>query len=363
MQTFPLTRIIQVLFFFFLVFTGLYFAKPFLVPVTIAGILAMLFLPLSRWLEGKGISKGLSAIACILVLIGVIAGVISLLSWQISDLSEDMTGIQEKVSGSISNLKGYISTKLGISPEKQQEMLKQQQSSGGGGAGKVVTAIISSFSGLLVDTVLVFVYIFLFMFFRNHLKQFILKLVSPEQKDKTLRIIHDTCKVSQQYLSGLAMMIVILWIMYGIGFSIVGVKHAIFFAILCGILEIVPFVGNLTGTGLTVLMALSQGGGSSIVIGVLVTYALVQFIQTYILEPLVVGSEVNLNPLFTIIAIVVGEMVWGVPGMILAIPLMGITKVICDNIDALKPYGFLIGEEKKNDKGEGFKEKIKGLFK
>jgi predicted PurR-regulated permease PerM len=160
------------------------------------------------------------------------------------------------------------------------------------------------------------------------------------------------------------MMIALLWVMYGIGFSIVGVKNAIFFAILCGVLEIIPFIGNLTGTGLTMIMALSQGGGGGMVVGILITYAVVQFIQTYILEPLVVGSEVNINPLFTIVVIVVGELVWGVPGMVLAIPVLAIVKVICDHIEPLKPYGYLIGEEKKDDKkdNKNLLEKVKGWF-
>jgi predicted PurR-regulated permease PerM len=150
--------------------------------------------------------------------------------------------------------------------------------------------------------------------------------------------------------------------MYGIGFSIAGVKNAFFFAILCGLLEIIPFIGNLAGTALTLLMAVTQGGGSNIIIGILITYALVQFIQSYIIEPLVVGAEVNINPLFTIIAIVLGETVWGIPGMILAIPLVGIFKIICDNVESLKPYGFLIGEEKKK-KEPGMMDKVKGWFK
>jgi predicted PurR-regulated permease PerM len=98
------------------------------------------------------------------------------------------------------------------------------------------------------------------------------------------------------------------------------------------------------------------------IIGILITYGLVQFIQTYLLEPLVVGAEVNINPLFTIIIIVVAELVWGVPGMVLAIPTLGIIKVICDNIDPLKPYGFLIGEEKKKD-DNNIINKVKGWFK
>ena len=106
-------------------------------------------------------------------------------------------------------------------------------------------------------------------------------------------------------------------------------------------------------------MVVVQGGGSGMIIGVLITYAIVQFIQTYILEPLVVGAEVNINPLFTIFVLVAGELVWGIPGMVLAIPLLGIAKIICDHIEPLKPYGFLIGQEKKSKGGllERFKKK------
>jgi predicted PurR-regulated permease PerM len=98
------------------------------------------------------------------------------------------------------------------------------------------------------------------------------------------------------------------------------------------------------------------------VVGILITYAIVQFIQTYLLEPLVVGSAENINPLFTIIILVVGELVWGVPGMVLALPLLGIVKVVFDNVDSLKPYGYLIGKPKKDD-DEGMMEKIKKWFK
>src|SRR5690606_6478299 len=107
----------------------------------------------------------------------------------------------------------------------------------------------------------------------------------------------------------------------------------IMFALICGTLEIVPFIGNLAGTLLTVIMALVQGGGTGMVIGVISVYAVVQFVQTYILETLVVGTEVNLNPLFTIVALVLGEILWGIPGMIIAIPMLAMVKIVCDNIE------------------------------
>jgi predicted PurR-regulated permease PerM len=351
-----ISKSVQLLLLLFLVFAGLYYARAFLIPIAFAGILSMLLLPLSRRLEGRGLSRGLAATICLLIFLLSVAGIISLLVWQITDLAKDFSQVEQKLTAALDQLKQFINAKLGITEAQQEKVIKEQQQSQKGAAGQALAA----FFGMLVDIILVLVYTFLFLFFRSHLKTFILKLTPSEEHPKTTKIITDSTQVAHKYLTGMFMMIVLLWILYGIGFSIAGVPNAIFFAVLCGILEIVPFVGNLTGSAITLLMALSQGGGS-MAIGVIVTYALVQFIQTYIIEPLVVGGEVNINPLFTILVLILGEQIWGVPGMILAIPLLGITKIIFDNIEPLKPYGFLIGGEKKKKK-PGFADRLKNLF-
>lgn len=359
--TSSLQRSVLILVLLFLVFGALHFAKPFLVPLTFAVVLSTLFYPLCKWLEGKGVSRGFASFICVLLLVSIVGAIILLLVWQISGMASEMTGIEENVNNLIKKIQSSLENLMGVPKEKQQQFLQKQQQSGGSKLGTVITAFMKSLSSFLVDTVLTLVYIFLLLFFRTHLKKAILKLVPPTEHDTATTIIFKSSKVSQKYLAGLGMMIVILWIMYGIGFSIIGVKNGIFFAILCGLLEIVPFVGNLTGTLLTILGSASQSSGGNLVIGILITYGIVQFIQTYLLEPLIVGSEQNINPLFTIIILVVGELVWGIPGMVLALPLLGIVKVICDHIPALKPYGFLIGKEKK-ETGEGIGSKIKKMF-
>ena len=83
--------------------------------------------------------------------------------------------------------------------------------------------------------------------------------------------------------------------------------------------------------------------------GIVVTYGVVQFIQGWFIEPFILGPQVKINPLFTIIALVLGQLIWGIPGIILAIPLTAIVKIMCDHVELLKPYGFLIGEIK-NDR-------------
>ena len=336
----------------------LVYGKPFLVPLVFAALLSSLLLPVSKWFERKGVTRSLSVIFSISILFVFVAGLIFLLSWQLSDMAQDLTKIESELTNKYHQLQNLISEKLGISQSKQEEMLKQQKSSAPGKTTSMVTGIIAGIGGFLTDTILAIVYIFLFLYFRGYLKRFILRVVPSQDEDKAKEIINGSQKVTQKYLTGLSMMIALLWVMYGIGFTIAGVKSPLLFAILCGLLEIVPFVGNIAGTTVTVVVSLIQGGDTNVIIGILVTYGFVQFIQTYIIEPMIVGSEVNINPLFTIIALVAGEMVWGIPGMVLSIPLMGIAKIVSDHVEPLKPFAELIGIDKEKKEGN-LKKKIK----
>lgn len=344
-----LTKTMSVIFFAFMVVSGMYFAREFLIPIAIASLLAMLFLPLSRWFESKGISRVIASLLCVLLFLLGIAGIVALFSWQASDISNDLSQIGDRLSKIGSNIKEYIAKNVGITPEKQKEFIDKQAESSSGGSGNKAGTVFSILMGILVDSIVVIVYLFLFLSSRAHLKKFVLMLVPTGETKETEQIIRDSGKMAQKYISGMGMMIGMLWILYGIGFTVAGVENALFFAVLCGILEIIPFIGNLVGNFLTVLMVVSQGGDTNMIMAVIGTYLVVQFLQTYILEPLVVGSEVNINPLFTILVLVFMELVWGIAGLILAIPMIGIIKIICDHIKPLKPYGFLIGKEKSGE--------------
>ena len=349
-MTISVTSIIKKLLLLFLVIAGVYFGKEFLMPLTIGGILATLFLPFSQWLERKKIPKGVAVFLCLLSVLLIIAFIFSLLGWKVAELANDFSSIKEKATASFAKLQQYIFNNLGISVKEQSKILNSEPRS----YTAMVQKVGGSITKILGDLFLVLVYFIFLLYYRSHLKKFMLKLAESSKKDEMERIVDSCAKVSQQYLIGLFKMIVCLWIMYGIGFSIVGVKNAIFFAILCGILEIIPFVGNLTGTTLAVFVTALEGGSSSTIIGIVIIYGAVQFIQGWVLEPLILGPQVKINSLFTIIALVLGELVWGIPGIILAIPLTAMLKIVCDQVETLKPYGFLIGEIKMAKKEQSF---------
>jgi len=363
MQSPLLTRSLSVVALVFFTSLLLYHGRPLLVPLVFGGLLAMLLLPLSKKMQRWGLPKIPSIILALLTVVIFFGGVIALLSWQVAQMSEDSAKMEKTIMEKVEAGRQFINEKLGVSPQKQEQMMKEQQQSSGSKLSAAITGAVASIGTFLTNFLLVLIYAFLFIYFRSHLKKFILMLVPRQGKARTQELIGESQEVAQKYLVGMMMMIASLWIMYSIGFGIVGVKNFIFFAILCGLLEIIPFVGNLLGNLITIVVALAQGEGTGVVLGILIVYALVQFFQTYVLEPLVVGNEVSINPVFTIAGIVAGEFIWGIPGMILAIPLMGITKIICDGVPVLKPYGFLLGQEKGKEKDGGLKEKLKNLFK
>lgn len=334
----PLTRRLLLV---IMVVAAVYFARPFLVPLAIGGVLAALFLPLCKWLEGRRVAPALAAVMCAVLLLAVVLGVVLLLGWQVSSLAGDINQIRQGIRGMTSDVKGYVYRHFHLSWREQDEIIKQEQPR----LGTVVRSVVGSLSSLLYYAGLSLVYVILLLYYRAHVRTFILRLSGDGQRGEVDSVLNNIALVSQQYLLGLAKMIVCLWVMYGAGFSVLGVENALFFAFLCGLLEVVPYIGNLTGTSLTLLVSAAQGASAGTLAGILVTYGCIQFIQGWILEPLIVGPQVRVNPLFTIIALVLGELVWGIPGVFLAIPLLAMFKIVCDHVESLKPVGYLIGEK------------------
>ncbi len=358
-MTTSLSTVIKKLIIIFLVVLGLYYAQEFLIPLCIGGILATLFLPFCNWMERKKLPKAIAVFVCFLGLLLLIFMIISLLGYKVSELINDVEVLKQKATEAGNRVQKYIFNHLNISIDEQFKILKNEQPS----YGSMVQAMIGSVTSFLSSFILMLVYFVFILNYRNHIKKFLVQLTAKSQQTEMQEIIQKVTSVSQQYLLGLSKMIFLLWIMYGVGFSIIGVENAIFFAILCGLLEIIPFVGNITGTTLTVLVSALHGANLETIIGILIVYGTVQLIQGWVLEPLILGPQVKINSLFTIIALVLGELLWGIPGIILAIPLTAMFKIVCDHIEPLKPYGFLIGEIETSKKEIGFVEKIKKILK
>jgi len=107
----------------------------------------------------------------------------------------------------------------------------------------------------------------------------------------------------------------------------------------------IPYIGGIIAIALPVLMATVTKDGFSTQLGILIAYAIIQFIDNNILVPRIVSSKVQINALFSILVVLLGGALWGVAGMFLSIPAVAILKIIFDRIDDMKPWGKLLGDE------------------
>jgi predicted PurR-regulated permease PerM len=343
-------RLNQYLAFAILVVVILYFGKPILIPVAFAALFAMLMAPVCNFLERKGLKiRALSTLVCVLILVSVFAGMLAVVGGQFASFKKDFPQIKKNATEYFAHAQRYVERRLGIDAEKQKEIAKKQatnsqQSSGAG----MLQRFVSGLATTIGTIVLMFVYTFLLIYNKEQFEKFFLRLYKDEDDTKVKGIVDKIATVSQKYLTGRAMSISIIFALYAVGLTIVGVKNAILLAGVAAVMTVVPFVGTVLGGTFPVFMAFATGNPQQAVWSALVLF-IIQTTDNYFIEPNVVGGEVNLNALTSIMMVIVGGLIWGVAGMILFLPLMGIVKIVCDHVEELQPIGYVLGEPEKKE--------------
>jgi predicted PurR-regulated permease PerM len=321
----------------------MYFGRAFLIPLFFAALLAMLMAPVCRKFESWGLSRALSTVGCVLILVIVIAGIGFVISTQFSTFAENVTQIQSKGKEILQQAQSYIEEQIGMSPQEQAEVVKQQtqksNQSGPGLPATILKAIISTLTGIVLALVITF----LMIYNKEQFETFFLRLYDDKDKEKVKSVVGQITQVSQKYLTGRAMSVLIIATLYSIGLLIVGIKNAVLLAGIAALLTVIPYIGTVIGGLFPVMMAfLTEDVQTALWAGVVMLA--IQTIDNYFIEPNVVGAEVNLNALWSILSILAGGMIWGVAGMIVFLPLFGIIKIVCDHVEPLKPIGYVLGE-------------------
>lgn len=396
------TQAYKILTVFTLLVVGLYFffngimsAAGFLIPITISVLLVLICIPLARKLEKWGLSRGFSALLCVLISFIAFISFFAIISFQISQFSDQWPEIKNKALNGAESIEKFVSQKTGYTFQEEIDQiftsnskLSENQTSSTNHQsyegekpvsnenpradesliGKVPTDFFSKlggffmfFFGFLGNSVLVMIYLFFLLFYRTKLKSSILNFFKKENKSTAKNVLGDIIQLALDFLVGRIILIAFLAAIYTTGLSISGIENALLISIIAAVLSLIPYVGNMIGVILAVSMAALSGGELKMYIGVGLTYFFAQFIESYILQPYLVGGKVNINPFVSIIIVVLGGTVWGVAGMILSIPLIGIFKIICDAVPDLQPVGYFLGEEdlgENQDDEPGFLKKL-----
>ena len=156
----------------------------------------------------------------------------------------------------------------------------------------------------------------------------------------------ETQTIIKSYLLGLLIQITYITILLGGALLILGIKHALLIGVIFAILNLIPYIGALIGNVIGVLLTLSSSQDITPIITVLVTIAIVQFLDNNILMPRILGSKVRINALTSIVGVIIGGALAGVSGMFLSLPIIAVLKVIFDRSTTFRQWGVLFGDER-----------------
>lgn len=318
--------------------------KPIFVPLAIALLFAFLLQPVSVKLEAWKFPRWLAILVSLVLAVIVFGGLVFFILLQISSFVNDWPELRESLREKLDSLHYFIGRNFNISMREQEDWLNERMKQTARTGDKLVLDVFSATGNFFANLGLIAVCIFFLLFYREKFKKFLTLIMRTSEQDHALAIIHNVSAVSRKYVKGLLLDVLILSVLNSTGFLLLGIRHAILFGVLAALLNIIPYIGVMIGSSLPVLMALLTKDDIGYAFGAAGVAAFVQFIDNNFIMPYVVGSSVSINPLAAIIALVVSALIWGIPGMILSIPMTGVIKVICDNVDPLKPYGYLIGE-------------------
>lgn len=315
-----------------------------LLPIIYATIFAAAISPVVNFLVRKRIHRALS-IAIVLLTVVIFAVVlIGLFVSQAGTFSEALPQLTNKFQLILNQTISWASEYFNIRALKINAWITVSKLELLSHSSTVISSTLSAMSFVLEAAVLSIVYICMILYYQAHLILFVHQLFSVSHNSKVSEMLTKTKTIIQSYLSALLIEFIIIAVMNIIGLLLLGIDYAVLLGIVGALLNIIPYLGGIIGVVLFMAIALLTKT-PAYVFYVLALYSLIQFIDNNYIVPKIIGSKVKLNALVTVIAVIGGAALWGIPGMFLSIPLTAIIKLICDNIDPLKPWGFLLGDE------------------
>lgn len=315
--------------------------RSILVPLSFALLIAILLNPLVTRFQQWKIPQVMAIILAIIIAFLVVAGVGYFLSSQVAGFSDQLPELKKKLAELFQNLQRYLQEHLNFSLQKQQQLLSEAESGAKPLVGQTAGAVLGSLGVML----LLPVYTFLFLLYKNLILNFIFEVFAEEDTKAVGAIMQETKTAIQSYMIGLLLEALAVATLNTIALLLLGVEYALLLGVIGAILNILPYIGGIIAIALPVLIATVTKDGYQTQLGIIAAYLVIQFIDNHFLVPFIVSSKVKINALVSIVIVLLGGALWGIAGMFLSIPFIGVLKIIFDRISDLKPWGKLLGDE------------------
>lgn len=357
-----LLKVNQGFLFFVLLTIILYYGRQILIPIVFAAMLAMLMAPLCSKLDKKGFSRAISCTICIFILFLLFLLMLGIMMAQLSGFIQDLPLFEQRANELVTSIQAYIENQFNVPVEQQTAIIQRETKNLSQSLGSYFTNTVRSSLRLLIGLIITLVFTFLMLYDKEKYHTFFLKFSTGNNRQEKEEVLNNIAQVAQRYLTGRAISIIVLFILYVITLLVIGIEGALMLAAIAAIVNIIPYVGPILAAVFPLIVALVTEESLQPAIWIIVIFSVIQGIDNYFVTPYVLGGEVSLSALSTIVFIICGGFLWGIAGMILFIPMLSIAKIIFDNVETLKPYGYLIGNPSKESPSLQIKNWFRRIF-
>ncbi len=322
----------------------LYVAQSIIIPLIFAFIIAILLSPVVSLFVRLKVNRILAIAMTLLLTIIIIFACGAFVVSQASLFADSWPTFVEKFTLLLNNTISQAAIYFDVKPQHIHEWINKTQGELLNFNGAAVGQTLMSVGGAVAVLFIIPVYIFVILYYQPLLLEFIRRLFADNHQTEVTEIVSQTKTVVQRYLVGLIIEAAIIATLDASALLILGIDYAILLGIIAAFLNMIPYIGGIVAVALPMMVALATKESPWSAVYILISYYVIQLFDNNYVVPKIVASKVKINALFSIIVVLVGNMLWGVPGMFLSIPLLAIIKLIFDHIESLKPWGFLLGD-------------------
>jgi len=332
-------RLTYVLLAIFLVIYGLILAKDFLYPVAFGILLSYLLYPIVNFFEKKGVPRIVSILLTIILAVALFCSVTIFILKRANLFMDELPLFREKIVSHIESLQRYMEDEFGLPSERFKNFLLDRIFDIGTQSEKIFVTTTGTIFMLFMQPV----YVFLFLYYRTKFAYFILKIVGRQNRIIAVEALREIAQVVTRYMLGVTTVVLILCIFNSLGLLLIGIKFPFLLGVISALFSFIPYFGNFIGGLVPFSFALLIEDSGVYALRIAIFVYCIHFFENNILSPNIVGNNIRINPFVIILGLIIGAMVWGIPGMLVAIPFLAMLKIVLKKVPRLLPYAYLLG--------------------
>jgi len=312
-----------------------------LIPFSFAVFLAVLLNPLMERLLRWKVPRIAAIAVSLIVAILVIGGIWYFLANQMMQFTDQLPLLEKKGSELLTRTQNYLMQHWNIPLAKTDAYLAEARKA----IKPLLGQLLGSMAGTMGSVFLLPIYTFLLLYYKNLILNFLYEIFAEQNAEEVSTVLRQVRGAIQSYMYGLLIEAAIVATLNTIALLILGVQYAVLMGVLGALLNVLPFFGGILAAALPIMVATITKEGYNTQIGIAISYIIIQFTDNHFLIPYIVSAKVRINALLSVVAVLLGGAVWGLAGMFLSIPFIGVLKIIFDRIPEMRPWGWVLGDK------------------